>query len=34
MYAKLNGDALGEADCLNYLGPQVATDGGCEMWYT
>ena len=26
----LNGEPLEEVDCFNYLGSQVAADGGCE----
>ena len=27
----LNGEPLEEVDCFEYLGPQVAPDGGCEI---
>ena len=30
MHAILNGETLGEVDCFQYLGSQVADDGGCE----
>ena len=30
MHARQNGETLEEVDCFNYLGSQVAMDGGCE----
>ena len=30
MHVILNGEPFEEVDCFNYLGSQVATDGGCE----
>ena len=30
MHVILNGEPLEEVDCFNYLGSQVAADGGCE----
>ena len=30
MHVILNGEPLEEVDCFNYLGLQVAADGGCE----
>ena len=30
MYVTLNGEQLEEVDCFQYLGSQVAADGGCE----
>ena len=30
MHVRLNDEPLEELDCLTYLGPQVAVDGGCE----
>ena len=31
MDVRLNGEPLGEVDCLKYLRSQVAADVGCEM---
>ena len=31
MHVILNGEPLEDVDCFNYLGSQVAADGGCEM---
>ena len=30
MHVRLNGEPLEEVDYLNYLGSQVAADGGCK----
>ena len=30
MHVILNGEPLEEVDCFEYLGSQVAADGGCE----
>ena len=30
MHVILNDELLEEVDCFNYLGSQVAADGGCE----
>ena len=38
MHVILNGEPLEDVNCFQYLGSQVASDGGCErvrgMWYT
>ena len=30
MHVIINGEPLGEVDCVKYLGPKEAADGGCE----